>query len=217
MTQNMFVVAFAVALATTQASFASSCAAGEHAIGLACINPHTASVTSVGGRSEPSGAPVRLHGMNFTTELDGCETASVASHVSGPNLTVARQLKCTSTRYVRTTAPLLVVISETWSVGPEPPGLDAKSVLWEIEISSVETRYWTADVQSRYALPLNNDMLLWTGAAPAAGPEGRLDQSSSSLTPTPISALPSKPMAVPYSGRTVHLPVANSASAYKDR
>jgi hypothetical protein len=83
-------------------------------------------------------------------------------------------------------------------------------VLWSVTISSPEPHFWTAPVHSHYALPSTEaeGMLLWTGASPPAGTASRLEQGFSSLTPTALSAFPGHARAVPYSGKTVSLPIS---------
>ena len=181
------------------------CAAGEHAVGPACVDPRSGAVTSLGGATDGA-ASLRLP-TNFTTALDGCLTASVASSVAGPNLTVTRHLLCGSTRYVRVDrgATLWATVEEKWSPGPT-----LGSVLWSVTISSPEPRFWTAPINSHYSLPPSEaeGMLLWTGASPPAGTAARLEQGFSSLTPTALSAFPAHARAVPYSGKTVSLPIS---------
>ena len=134
-------------------------------------------------------------------------TASVTSSVVGRNYTVTRHISCGSTRYVRVGrgALLRATIDEKWSPGPT-----VALVLWSVTISSPETRFWTAPGRSHYALPPSEaeGMLLWTGASPPAGMASRLEQGFSSLTPTALSAFPAHARAVPYSGKTVSLPIS---------
>ena len=186
---------------------------GALAVGPACIDAATGTVLSMGGNAESASEPIRVL-VNASTVLDGCSTVSASASRSGSNLTVTRRLACGPTSYMRSQRPLGAVVREEWAPGPTPG-----SVLWTTEVSSEEGRFWTAPIQSQYAITDPKEaenMWIWTGATPGAGESARLEQDHTTLDPTPLSSFPATPAAVRYGGSDmVRLPKSAGSAASK--